>query len=92
MGWVESCWGTVVVSGPADSHQMMRGAEMLFAAMFAVTALRRVLNRYDLLGVLCCVVGGVGQGLGRDRGWGGVIRFSLRGASLVSVFIPWKVG
>lgn len=49
-----------LLSVTASVYQMMRGAEMLFAALFAVTALRRVLNRYHLLGILCCVVGGVG--------------------------------
>jgi len=33
----------------------MRGAEMLFAALFAVVFLRRTLNRFHLLGILCCV-------------------------------------
>lgn len=41
----------------ASVYQMMRGAEMLFAALFAVVFLRRSLNRYHLLGLLCCVVG-----------------------------------
>ncbi len=40
----------------ASVYQMMRGAEMLFAALFAVTFLGRRLNRFHLLGILCCVV------------------------------------
>ena len=37
-------------------YQMMRGAEMLFAAVFSVVFLHRTLNRLHLLGILCCVV------------------------------------
>ena len=40
----------------ASVYQMMRGAEMLFAAVFAVLFLHRRLNKYHLLGILCCVV------------------------------------
>jgi hypothetical protein len=41
--------------------QMMRGAEMLFAALFAVTFLGRKLNKYHLLGIFCCIVRGRGE-------------------------------
>eukprot|EP00195_Chlamydomonas_chlamydogama_P015203 CAMPEP_0202889878 /NCGR_PEP_ID=MMETSP1392-20130828/425_1 /ASSEMBLY_ACC=CAM_ASM_000868 /TAXON_ID=225041 /ORGANISM="Chlamydomonas chlamydogama, Strain SAG 11-48b" /LENGTH=450 /DNA_ID=CAMNT_0049573309 /DNA_START=124 /DNA_END=1476 /DNA_ORIENTATION=+ len=41
----------------ASVYQMMRGAEMLFAALFAVTFLKRSLNKYHLMGLLCCVAG-----------------------------------
>lgn len=52
----------------ASVYQMMRGAEMLFAAFFAITFLGRKLNRYHALGIVCCVVsdsvvlGGEGRG------------------------------
>ena len=36
---------------------MMRGAEMLFAAFFAVTFLGRTLNRHHAAGIACCVAG-----------------------------------
>ena len=45
-----------LLSVTASVYQMMRGAEMLFAALFAVVFLRRTLNRFHLLGILCCVV------------------------------------
>eukprot|EP00879_Flechtneria_rotunda_P007740 GHRR01008113.1.p1 GENE.GHRR01008113.1~~GHRR01008113.1.p1 ORF type:complete len:344 (+),score=105.70 GHRR01008113.1:147-1178(+) len=41
----------------ASVYQMMRGAEMLFAALFAVLFLHRHLNRFHYLGILCCVTG-----------------------------------
>lgn len=41
----------------ASVYQMMRGAEMLFAAGFAVTFLKRSLNRYHMYGLLCCIIG-----------------------------------
>ena len=41
---------------PRSVYQMMRGAEMLFAAVFSVVFLHRTLNRLHLLGILCCVV------------------------------------
>ena len=44
-----------LLSVTASVYQMMRGAEMLFAALFAVLFLRRTLNRFHLLGILCCV-------------------------------------
>ena len=40
----------------ASVYQMMRGAEMLFAAAFAVIFLHRKLNRFHYYGLLCCVV------------------------------------
>lgn len=45
-----------LLSVTASVYQMMRGAEMLFAALFAVLFLHRRLNKYHLLGILCCVV------------------------------------
>lgn len=46
-----------LLSVTASVYQMMRGAEMLFAALFAVVFLRRSLNRYHYGGIACCVVG-----------------------------------
>lgn len=46
-----------LLSVTASVYQMMRGAEMLFAALFAVTFLHRNLNRFHMMGILCCVVG-----------------------------------
>ena len=46
-----------LLSVTASVYQMMRGAEMLFAALFAVIFLGRSLNRYHYGGILCCVVG-----------------------------------
>ena len=40
----------------ASVYQMMRGAEMLFAALFSVVFLRRTLNRFHYGGISCCVV------------------------------------
>jgi drug/metabolite transporter (DMT)-like permease len=40
----------------ASVYQMMRGAEMLFAAIFSVTFLRRQLNHFHLLGIVSCLV------------------------------------
>lgn len=45
-----------LLSVTASVYQMMRGAEMLFAALFAVTFLHRSLNRFHLMGILCCMV------------------------------------
>jgi hypothetical protein len=50
-----------LLSVTASVYQMMRGAEMLFAALFAVTFLKRHLNKYHYLGILCCGVSGWGQ-------------------------------
>ncbi|KAI3438585.1 hypothetical protein D9Q98_001009 [Chlorella vulgaris] len=46
-----------LLSVTASVYQMMRGAEMLFAALFAVVFLRRSLNKYHYRGIACCVVG-----------------------------------
>jgi hypothetical protein len=45
-----------LLSVTASVYQMMRGAEMLFAALFAIAFLQRRLNRFHLYGILCCVV------------------------------------
>lgn len=50
-----------LLSVTASVYQMMRGAEMLFAALFAVSFLNRSLNRFHMLGILCCVVGATSQ-------------------------------
>eukprot|EP00199_Chlamydomonas_sp_CCMP681_P000784 CAMPEP_0119110376 /NCGR_PEP_ID=MMETSP1180-20130426/29240_1 /TAXON_ID=3052 ORGANISM="Chlamydomonas cf sp, Strain CCMP681" /NCGR_SAMPLE_ID=MMETSP1180 /ASSEMBLY_ACC=CAM_ASM_000741 /LENGTH=458 /DNA_ID=CAMNT_0007096685 /DNA_START=1 /DNA_END=1377 /DNA_ORIENTATION=+ len=41
----------------ASVYQMMRGAEMLFAALFAIAFLGRKLNRFHLGGISCCLLG-----------------------------------
>lgn len=46
-----------LLSVTASVYQMMRGAEMLFAAAFAVVFLQRKLNRFHLGGILCCILG-----------------------------------
>lgn len=46
-----------LLSVTASVYQMMRGAEMLFAAGFAVIFLNRELNKFHYLGILCCVAG-----------------------------------
>jgi drug/metabolite transporter (DMT)-like permease len=46
-----------LLSVTASVYQMMRGAEMLFAAAFAVAFLHRHLNRWHGLGIAFCVVG-----------------------------------
>lgn len=40
----------------ASVYQMMRGAEMLFAAVLAVIFLHRHLNRYNYMGLACSTV------------------------------------
>jgi drug/metabolite transporter (DMT)-like permease len=45
-----------LLSVTASVYQMMRGAEMLFAALFAVLFLKRHLNKFHYLGILCCAV------------------------------------
>lgn len=46
-----------LLSVTASVYQMMRGAEMLFAALFAVVFLRRRLNGWHYGGIACCVAG-----------------------------------
>lgn len=46
-----------LLSVTASVYQMMRGAEMLFAAFFSVMFLHRTLNRNHFIGISCCVVG-----------------------------------
>lgn len=41
----------------ASVYQMLRGAEMLFAAIFSVIFLKRTLNKYNIMGVVLCLVG-----------------------------------
>lgn len=36
--------------------QMLRGAEMLFAAIFSVVFLKRTLNKYNYIGIGSCLV------------------------------------
>ncbi len=45
-----------LLSVTASVYQMMRGAEMFFAAIFSVLFLHRRLNKFHLLGIFCCVV------------------------------------
>jgi len=42
---------------PASIWQLLRGAEMIFAAIFAVLFLRQKLYSFNVLGVSCCVLG-----------------------------------
>ena len=48
-----------LLSVTASVYQMMRGAEMLFAALFSITFLHRSLNRFHLMGILCCMVSAI---------------------------------
>ena len=61
-----------LLSVTASVYQMMRGAEMLFAAIFVVAFLGRRLNKYHYLGIGCCAVRGERPRLlgarGADRG------------------------
>jgi drug/metabolite transporter (DMT)-like permease len=41
----------------ASVYQMMRGAEMLFAAVFAILFLHRSLNKLHYSGIGCCIAG-----------------------------------
>lgn len=59
-----------LLSVTASVYQMMRGAEMLFAALFAVLFLKRHLNKYHYMGISCCVVSD-GQGMGGAAGRAG---------------------
>ena len=45
-----------LLSVTASVYQMMRGAEMLFAALFAILFLHRSLNRFHYYGITCCAV------------------------------------
>lgn len=54
---------TGLLSVTASVYQMMRGAEMIFAALLAITVLRRRLNKLHYLGLSCCVGGIVLVGL-----------------------------
>ena len=45
-----------LLSVTASVYQMMRGAEMLFAALFSVVFLHRTLNKFHFGGIACCVV------------------------------------
>jgi hypothetical protein len=45
-----------VLLEPCAVFQILRGSEMLFAALFAVLFLRRHLNRWHFLGVALCMV------------------------------------
>jgi len=45
------------LSVTASVYQMLRGAEMLFAALFAVVFLKRSLNKYHYSGIACCIAG-----------------------------------
>lgn len=51
-----------LLSVTASVYQMMRGAEMLFAALFAVFFLHRSLNKFHVGGIACCVVRPLGFG------------------------------
>jgi drug/metabolite transporter (DMT)-like permease len=46
-----------LLSVTASVYQMLRGAEMLFAALFAVVFLKRSLNTYHYRGIACCIAG-----------------------------------
>lgn len=46
-----------LLSITASVYQLLRGAEMLFAALFAVVFLKRSLNRYHFTGIACCITG-----------------------------------
>jgi drug/metabolite transporter (DMT)-like permease len=48
---------TGFLSVTASVYQMLRGAEMLFAALFAVVFLKRSLNKYHYRGIACCLSG-----------------------------------
>jgi len=46
-----------LLSVTASVYQMLRGAEMLFAALFAVVFLKRSLNKWHYGGIACCIAG-----------------------------------
>jgi drug/metabolite transporter (DMT)-like permease len=41
----------------ASVYQMLRGAEILFSAIFAVTFLKRSLTKFHYGGIACCLIG-----------------------------------
>ena len=46
-----------LLSVTASVYQMLRGAQMLFAALFAVLFLKRRLNLQHIAGMTCCLLG-----------------------------------
>jgi drug/metabolite transporter (DMT)-like permease len=46
-----------LLSVTASVYQMMRGAEMVFAAVLAVVFLHRALNKLHFMGIGCCICG-----------------------------------
>ncbi len=50
----EFCWCRYVT---ASVYQMLRGAEILFSAIFAVIFLKRSLNKFHYCGIAGCLVG-----------------------------------
>jgi hypothetical protein len=50
------CVGLLYIT--ASTYQMMRGAEVVFAALFSVVFLQRPLNAHHLAGILLCMVRG----------------------------------
>ena len=46
-----------LLSVTASVYQMMRGAEMVFAAILAVVFLQRSLNKLHFMGIGCCICG-----------------------------------
>lgn len=52
-----------LLSVTASVYQMMRGAEMVFAAVLAITFLKRTLNRLHYSGISACIAGIVLVGL-----------------------------
>ena len=51
------CHAPHPLARPAAAVQMMRGTEIVFAALFSVTFLKRALNRWHLAGIVLCLVG-----------------------------------
>jgi drug/metabolite transporter (DMT)-like permease len=71
-----------LLSVTASVYQMLRGAEMLFAALFSVTILKRPLNKKHYTGLLLCFLGIVlvgasslisGNGEGVDKNAGQIV-------------------
>ena len=46
-----------LLSVTASVYQMLRGAQMLFAAFLAVVFLKRRLNLFHIVGMMCCLAG-----------------------------------